>query len=277
MISDNRQALEILTWYHDAGVDEAISDHSTDFFAKKEEVVPTPKAQKATPPTIVPIARNSPGLERTPQASSVLAASESANDAISLAQSCTSLDELKTALAQFDGCGLKATATNMVFGVGASDARIMFIGEAPGRDEDIQGIPFVGRSGQLLDLMLKAIELTRENVFITNVIAWRPPGNRNPTPHETAVCRPFIDRQIELVDPDVIVFLGGVAAKEMLATSTGIMRLRGKWASCKIAGKDYKTMPTLHPAYLLRQPAQKRLAWHDLLMIRHCIDDKTTD
>jgi len=273
MMNDNRQALEILTWYIDAGVDEAISDHSTDFFAKKEEVAATIRPSKATPVSTTPAARNTPPPARAPQAASVLSANETANDARLLAQSCTSLDELKTAMAQFDGCGLKATATNLVFGDGAPDARIMFIGEAPGRDEDIQGIPFVGRSGQLLDRMLKAIQLDRSLAYITNVIAWRPPGNRNPTPHETAVCRPFVERQIELIDPEIIVFLGGVAAKEMLETTTGIMRLRGKWHKFKVAEKEYKVMPTLHPSYLLRQPGQKRLAWQDFLLIRGFLDE----
>ncbi len=271
MMNDNRQALEILTWYIDAGVDEAVSDHSTDFFAKKAEIVPVTGAEKTTPASPTPVASK----PRAPHAASVLAAGDVANDAKSLAQSCNTLEELKTALAQFEGCSLKATASNMVFGDGATDARIMFIGEAPGRDEDIQGIPFVGRSGQLLDRMLKAINLDRSLAYITNVIAWRPPGNRNPTPHETAVCRPFVDRQIELIDPEVIVFLGGVAAKEMLATTTGILRLRGKWSTFKTAGKEYKTMPTLHPSYLLRQPAQKRLAWHDFLMIKNFLDENT--
>jgi len=261
MIYDNRQALEILTWYHCAGVDEAVSDHSTDFFNKKEEVAPTAKVEKTTP--------TAPHTAPPP---SVLTAGEAANDARALAQSCNTLEDLKATLAQFNGCGLKATATNLVFADGASDTRIMFIGEAPGRDEDIQGIPFVGRSGQLLDKMLQAIGLNRKEVYITNVIPWRPPGNRKPSPHETAVCRPFIDRQIELVGPEIIVFLGGVAANEMLGTTTGITRLRGKWARCTVADKDYTALPTLHPAYLLRQPGLKRLAWHDFLMIKHFLD-----
>lgn len=275
MMNDNRQALDILTWYRDAGVDEAICDHSTDFFARKETVAPTTKPPKATPASQPRGTATASASARTPLASSVLAAGEVAKDARSLAQSCSTLEELKAALAQFEGCGLKATATNMVFGDGAADARIMFIGEAPGRDEDIQGIPFVGRSGQLLDRMLKAIGLDRESAYITNVIAWRPPGNRTPTVHETAVCRPFIDRQIELVDPEIIVFLGGVAAKEMLETPTGILRLRGKWTGFKVAGKEYKVMPSLHPAYLLRQPGQKRLAWQDFLMIKNMLDETT--
>ena len=277
MINNNRQALEILTWYRDAGVDEAVSDHSSDFFAKNEASAATAKAMKATPPAKAPLGRKPSVPARAPQASSVLEAGETANDARSLARSAATLDDLKAALEQFDGCGLKATATNLVFGDGAADARIMFIGEAPGRDEDIQGLPFVGRSGQLLDRMLAAIGLTRQHAYIANVIPWRPPGNRTPTPHETAVCRPFINRQIELVCPEVIVFLGGVAAKEMLDTTTGIMRLRGKWTKFKGSEAEYPALPTLHPAYLLRQPAQKRLAWSDFLMIRHFLDGKKTE
>jgi len=275
MMNDTRQALEMLSWYVDAGVDEAVSDYSTDFFAKKEAATPLGTAPGKTDKKAPPPPRPPASKPRAPHASSVLAAGEVASDAKSLAQSCKTLADLKAALAQFEGCSLKATATNMVFGDGATDARIMFIGEAPGRDEDIQGVPFVGRSGQLLDRMLQAIDLDRKNAYITNVIAWRPPGNRNPTPHETAVCRPFVERQIELIAPEVIVFLGGVAAKEMLETATGILRLRGKWSTFKTAGKEYKAMPTLHPSYLLRQPAQKRLAWHDFLMIKNFLDENT--
>ncbi len=274
MIRNNRQALEILTWYHCAGVDEAVSDYSTDFFAKNEASTATARAAKATPPVKAPLGHKPGAPARAPQASSVLEAGETANDARSLAQSAKTLDDLKAALERFDGCGLKATATNLVFGDGAADARIMFIGEAPGSDEDIQGLPFVGRSGQLLDKMLAAIGLNRQNAYIANVIPWRPPGNRTPTTHETAVCRPFIDRQIELVCPEVIVFLGGVSAKEMLGTATGIKRLRGKWTKFKGKDADYPALPTLHPAFLLRQPAQKRLAWNDLRMIRQFLDGK---
>lgn len=273
-MDSKRQALEILSWYQEAGVDEITSDEPTDFFAQNATAVNAQKAAVATPAP-APVAPPAQPAPARPQTTSVMAANEAATDAVALAKSCNTLEELKTALEAFEGCGLKATATNMVFGDGAADARIMFIGEAPGRDEDIQGKPFVGRSGQLLDKMLTAIGLARETVFITNVIAWRPPGNRTPTPHETAVCRPFIDRQIELVAPEIIVFLGGVAAKEMLNTSTGIMRLRGKWATFKTGAddKEYKVMPTLHPAYLLRQPGQKRLAWQDLQLIQKSLKE----
>ncbi len=144
----------------------------------------------------------------------------------------------------------------------------MIIGEAPGRDEDIEGKPFVGRAGQLLDKMLAAIGLGEADVHITNIVYWRPPGNRTPTPQEAQVCRPFLERQIELVAPDVIVLLGGAAAKHILNVADGIMRIRGKWRETDARGRKIKTIATLHPAYLLRTPAAKRLAWRDLLAIR---------
>jgi DNA polymerase len=149
----------------------------------------------------------------------------------------------------------------------------MFIGEAPGRDEDIQGIPFVGRSGQLLDRMLAAIQLTRDDVYIANIVPWRPPGNRTPTPQETATCRPFIDRQIELAEPEFVVALGAAAAKELFATTDGILKLRGHWRDLEIGARTMKAMATLHPAYLLRQPAQKRLAWRDFLALKAVLDE----
>jgi DNA polymerase len=147
----------------------------------------------------------------------------------------------------------------------------MLVGEAPGREEDLQGLPFVGRSGQLLDLMLKAIGLTRKDVYIANVVPWRPPGNRTPTPQETAVCRPFIQRQIELSAPDFLICLGGAAAKELMQTNEGILRLRGQWRSFPLGERTIRAMATLHPAYLLRQPLQKRLAWRDFLAIREAL------
>ena len=145
----------------------------------------------------------------------------------------------------------------------------MVVGEAPGRDEDIEGRPFVGRSGQLLDRMLAAIGLDRTSAYIANVIPWRPPGNRTPTPHETEICRPFIERQIELVAPKLLVTLGGASAKVLLNTPDGIMRLRGNWRAYAMrSGETIPVMPTLHPAYLLRNPAHKRLAWRDFLEVK---------
>jgi uracil-DNA glycosylase len=169
----------------------------------------------------------------------------------------------------YDGCGLKKTATQVVFSDGVPGSRVMLVGEAPGRDEDIQGKPFVGKSGQLLDLMLKAIGLDRTSVYIANTIYWRPPGNRPPTAEESAQCLPFIRRQIELAKPDIIVFVGGVSAKTMLNTKDGIMQLRGTWTELSLpALGTLPALPTLHPAYLLRNPAHKRLAWADWLSLK---------
>ncbi|TIV27765.1 MAG: uracil-DNA glycosylase, partial [Mesorhizobium sp.] len=169
----------------------------------------------------------------------------------------------------FDGCNLKFTAKNLVFADGNPNADLMLVGEAPGRDEDLEGLPFVGRSGRLLDRMLAAIGLDRASAYIANVIPWRPPGNRTPTPHETEICRPFIERQIELVNPKVLVNLGGPSAKTLLNTAEGILRLRGNWrVHTTASGIAIPAMPTLHPAYLLRTPAHKKLAWRDFLEVK---------
>lgn len=185
--------------------------------------------------------------------------------AMELAASCNTLEELKAALESFDGCALKKTATNTVFADGTPAHKIMFIGEAPGRDEDRMGKPFVGRAGKLLDKMLASIGLSREsNAYITNVINWRPPDNRDPSPEEAATCLPFLRRHIELAAPEIIILLGAVPVRHVLGKTDGILRLRGKWLEYHAAGKLVPVMPTLHPAYLLRQPGQKKLAWRDL-------------
>ncbi len=189
------------------------------------------------------------------------------------AREATTLEELHHILEGFEGCPLRFTAKNLCFADGNPEARVMFIGEAPGADEDIQGKPFVGRAGKLLDKMLAAIGLDRSSAYITNVVYWRPPGNRTPTPQETQVCRPFIERQIELADPDILVFLGGAAAKEMLKRSEGILKMRGKWFDFDTGKRTVKAIATLHPAYLLRQPGQKRLAWRDFLAIKKALTD----
>ena len=186
-----------------------------------------------------------------------------------LAAKSATLDELREHMARFEGCNLKFTAKNTVFADGNPDAAVMLVGEAPGRDEDVEGLPFVGRSGQLLDRMLAAIGLDRTSVYIANVIPWRPPGNRTPTPHETEICRPFVERQIELAGPKVLITLGGTSAKLLLNTAEGILRLRGNWrAHVTASGISIPTMPTLHPAYLLRNPAHKKLAWRDFLEVK---------
>lgn len=189
---------------------------------------------------------------------------EAASAARAAAAKAKSLSDLRKSLESFDGCALKATAKNLCFYRGAEQASVMVIGEAPGRDEDIEGKPFVGRAGQLLDKMLAAIGLDETAVHITNVVYWRPPGNRTPNPQETLICRPFLERQIELVEPQMILLLGGAAAKSVLDLRDGIMKLRGKWRPLKIGEREVKAIATLHPAYLLRTPIAKRLAWRDL-------------
>jgi DNA polymerase len=184
------------------------------------------------------------------------------------ARNAASLDELRSTLASFDGCGLKATAKSLCFYRGSPRARVMIVGEAPGREEDLAGKPFVGPAGQLLDKMLAAIGLDESSVHITNVVYWRPPGNRTPTPQESQVCRPFLERQIELVEPDILLALGGAAAKQLLNVTDGIMRIRGRWFETAIGERRFRTMPTFHPAYLLRTPAAKRVAWRDLLTVK---------
>jgi uracil-DNA glycosylase len=183
------------------------------------------------------------------------------------AREAATLEDLAARLAAFDGCALKATAKNLCFYRGAPQARLMLIGEAPGREEDQEGKPFVGRAGQLLDKMLAAIGLAEAHVHITNIVYWRPPGNRTPTPQEAQVCRPFLERQIELVAPDIVVLLGGAAAKHVLEVADGIMRIRGKWRDIEVGSAKVRAIATLHPAYLLRTPAAKRQAWRDLVTI----------
>ena len=183
------------------------------------------------------------------------------------ARSAASLEELRGILNGFEGCALRATATQLVFADGNPQGRVMFVGEAPGRDEDIEGLPFVGRSGKLLDRMIGAIGLDRSKAYIANVIPWRPPGNRTPTPQETQICLPFIQRQIELVDPDVLVTLGNPSTQTLLNTREGIMRTRGKWLDYDTGKRVIRAIATFHPAYLLRSPSYKRMSWQDLRAI----------
>ncbi len=190
-----------------------------------------------------------------------------------MAAATRTLDQLREAIAAFDGCALKETATNLVFADGNPTAPVMFVGEAPGADEDREGLPFVGVSGQLLDRMLAWVGLDRTGFYITNILPWRPPGNRQPTSGEIAACKPFIERHIELADPRLLVFVGGTAAKTLLNTNQGIMRLRGGWQEYRTPGmaeNGQSPIPALamfHPAFLLRSPAQKRLAWRDILSL----------
>lgn len=202
-----------------------------------------------------------PAADLAPPEEAVMAAREAARQA-------QTLDELAAILARFEGCALKATATRLVFADGNPAGRVMFVGEAPGADEDREGLPFVGRSGKLLDRMMEAVGLDRRSAYIANIIPWRPPGNRTPTPLESQICLPFILRQIELAGPDILVCLGAPATQALIGVKDGIMRTRGRWFSYAAGAREIRAIATLHPAYLLRQPLAKRLAWRDFLAIR---------
>jgi DNA polymerase len=240
----------LLAWYAAMGADEAIGEAPVDHFAAVSKIKPPPPRASAEP---------SATLARTGRVPS------SVDAALKLA-------DLEALVAGFDGCGLKRTAKNLCFKRGSDEARIMFIGEAPGRDEDLQGKPFVGRAGKLLDLMLAAIGLGKAQVYITNTVYWRPPGNRTPTPEEVEACAPFLRRQVELLNPAVLVLLGGAAVRNVLGVTEGIKRMRGRWLSYACAGRDIPTLATLHPAYLLRSPDEKRYAWRDLLMLKEMLE-----
>lgn len=280
---------ELLSFYAEAGMDEPLNEEPVNRFAEPARKQPEPAAIEAgraedhreRVPADRQVAREAamPSARPTAAISSTAAPAAVPDEvqaglARDIAARATTLDELRDALASFQGCNLKSTAKNTVFSDGNPAARLMLVGEAPGRDEDIEGRPFVGRSGQLLDKMLAAIGLDRSSVYIANVIPWRPPGNRTPTPHETEICRPFIQRQIELVNPAVLVHLGGASAKTLLDTTEGILRLRGQWRSYTCAsGTVIPAMPTLHPAYLLRTPNHKKLAWRDFLEVKMKLRD----
>ncbi|MGH6830392.1 MAG: uracil-DNA glycosylase [Methylocella sp.] len=249
----------ILRWSVDMGVDIAVDAAPHDRFAESRASVCLRAEMRlsAAPPETFEVSRRGVAEPATALPAEAIAAVRDAAAAKDLA-------DLREKLSRFDGCGLKATATRLVFGDGNPNAEIMFIGEAPGADEDREGVPFVGRAGQLLDKMLAAIGLDRGNVYIANVVPWRPPGNRTPTPRETAACLPFTRRQIALVDPKILVCLGAASAQTLLGGKEGIMRMRGRWFAFPAATADIRALAMLHPAYLLRQPAQKKLAWQDL-------------
>ena len=280
MTSDRTKAArELLAFYAEAGVDALVQEKPVDRFAAVEAAPPALPRKDASPespargpaiarPSSARSAAETPalfpnGAPPSPEAA-VMAAREAAKRA-------ASLEELRHMLAAFEGCALRSTATQLVFADGNPQAKVMFVGEAPGRDEDIEGLPFVGRSGKLLDRMMAAIGLDRTSVYIANIIPWRPPGNRTPTPQESQICLPFILRQIELADPDVLVCLGGPAAQALIGVKEGIMRTRGRWFSYHTGTREIRVIATLHPAYLLRQPLQKRLAWRDFLAIRKAL------
>jgi DNA polymerase len=282
-----QNALDILAFHRDAGVDIALEDAPIDRFAasvsqseqsrhpgNRETVVKNPQ------PRMLQNRSGGAGFQDAgfalrddgpknsaapvPPDAAALAAREAA-------KSAGSLDELREALSRFDGCALKNTAKNLVFADGNPAARVMFVGEAPGADEDREGLPFVGRSGKLLDRMMAAIGLDRTSAYIANIVPWRPPGNRTPTPQESAICLPFIRRQIELADPDILICLGKPSMQTLLGINDGIKASRGRWREYDTGKRVIKAMATFHPAYLLRTPGEKKFVWRDMLALKKAL------
>lgn len=240
----------VVSWLKDIGDDLIIGSSPSDLIT---EPVQNLKRQKL--PVTKPLSSSKPKI---------------ANSSKELAQKAKSLAELKAIMESFDGCELKRVANKMVFGDGNPESKIMLIGEAPGADEDKVGLPFVGPSGKLLDQIFSSIGLTRDHYYITNIIPWRPPGNRDPTPEERAICMPFVERRIELIQPKIIVMIGGVAAKSLLNVTTGITTSRGQWHAYKTEQMNdtIEAFAIYHPSYLLRSPGQKRIVWKDMLVLK---------
>jgi uracil-DNA glycosylase len=280
MASPDRNARELLAFYRDAGVDALVGDEAIDRFA--DELDRPPPKPAASPPAgalfgdkMPPTPSRLGEAGRVGAPTTVATAPPSPEAAVmsarSAAKSAESLEALRALLEAFEGCMLRTTATQLVFADGNPQGRVMFVGEAPGRDEDIAGVPFVGRSGKLLDLMMQAIGLDRTGAYIANIVPWRPPGNRTPTPHESAICLPFLMRQIELADPDILVCLGQPSTQTLLGTKEGITRTRGRWFKFHTGRREIRALPTYHPAFLLRSPLQKRLAWRDFLALKKAL------
>jgi uracil-DNA glycosylase len=267
---DRAALLALLDFYMEAGVDGVLEETPQNRFV----------APSAASPPQPSVRENTPVLRQTlparaPPKPSLLVPDDAAQAAREQARSVESLAELEALLARFEGCALRTTAKNLVFADGDPTGRVMFVGEAPGGDEDRIGRPFVGRSGQLLDRMLAAIGLDRTDVYIANIVPWRPPGNRTPTPQEVSICKPFIEKQIELADPDILVCLGGPSAQTLLNIRDGILKTRGRWFTYYTGRREIRAFATLHPAYLLRQPLQKRLAWRDFRALKRALDTPT--
>ncbi len=261
---NDADALAMLEWYRAVGVDVAMDEAPVDRFASSAVAPP-----RGSTPAIV---RPGPAPAPVPAAPLVTDPDETRT----IAAAAQSLDELRAAMNAYDGCALKHRATQLVFADGNPAAEIMMVGEGPGEQEDRQGKPFVGRAGQLLDRMLGAIGLDRTGVYIANMVPWRPPGNRNPTPEELALCAPFLYRQVELVAPKVLVTLGNVPTQALFETNRGITRMRGQWKTLSINSWSGPALPTLHPAFLLRTPSAKAQAWKDLLSLKQAVADSKT-
>jgi DNA polymerase len=263
-------AAALLEWYAAAGVDAALDDAPVVAWSVSSRE-PADAPSRLPPRRDVETAATAPVA---PQPSLLVPEVRRVGSARDIAARCGTLAELEAALAAFDGCALKATARQVCFADGNPEARLMLIGEAPGAEEDRQGKPFVGQSGQLLDRILAEIGIDRRTAWITNVIYWRPPGNRTPTDGEIAVCQPFLERQIELLAPDFILFVGGIAAKALLGRNEGVTKLRGRPFTYRATdGREIPCLVTFHPAYLLRQPLNKRFVWRDMLQMRARLDE----
>lgn len=278
--SSKNPYLTALEWHIDAGADEALQDTPNDRTAAAAALLKSPVS--AAPAAVPPPANQSGG--------EIIGTAQARLDAAKAAAACNTLDELRAAIAAFNGLAIKKTATNMVFSAGNPAARVMLVGEAPGADEDRQGSPFVGISGQLLDRIFKSIGLARngedpaKSLYISNVLNWRPPGNRTPSPAEIDMSLPFIERHIALVKPKVLVLCGGVSAKGLLGSGESISRLRGKFHDYRpltegvsANGDSIPAIATYHPAYLLRTPSQKKMVWDDMLMLRKFLEQNCAD
>ena len=277
-----QSARDALIWQLEAGIDECIGEKPVDRFNNKMEgagITNEPLSEQWANEKKANLSANS--RQQVPQSSDTsIVPQRFDNDGQSAGghmSARSTLMELEAAVRAFDGCTLKKTATNTVFADGNPEARIMFIGEAPGADEDRQGKPFVGVSGQLFDRMVASIGLDRNGLYITNIVFWRPPGNRSPTSNEIGACLPFLERHIELINPDIFVPMGGPAAKTLLGVQQGITKLRGKWHTYQTTSLTVPiaVMPFFHPAYLLRSPAHKRETWHDLLSIQEWLAENS--
>jgi DNA polymerase len=274
---DRPALLALLDFYVEAGVDLALDEEPRDRLAEAAPAIESRQERhlERPSPRLDSPASGQPLPQRAVAKAPSVSPEDAAQTAREQAKHAQSLAELEALLAGFEGCGLRVTAKNLVFADGNPQGRVMFVGEAPGGDEDRIGRPFVGRSGQLLDRMLAAIGLDRDKVYIANVVPWRPPGNRTPTPQEVAICKPFIEKQIELADPDILVCLGGPSAQTLLNIRDGVLKTRGRWFSYQTGRREIRAFATLHPAYLLRQPLQKRLAWRDFRALKRALEAPT--
>ena len=282
MINTAVSSEELLAWYLDAGVDVALLDQPVDRFVetaskKAEKAEGTGKKQLT-----ISAQKNTQKNQTTPQsplsepARQVIPDAQAVANAKECARAASTLKELRLAIEGFEGCNLKFSARSTVFSDGNEQAKLMLIGKAPGRDEDAQGLPFVGAIRQLLEKMLAAIGLDRTQVYLAGSVPWATPGNRPPSVPETDICLPFIERHIELAAPQIIMLMGGAASSMLLNSKKDIMSLRGKWTEIEVGDLSIPALPTLHPDYLLKAPAHKKLAWKDLLSVKARLNELNT-